>query len=275
MPCAMRSTLRVRVRAGSSRSATRKPLRPIALARLEAERRPEPAAGLQPDRHGAAHQSRPRALSPRRRSRRRCAAMRGAVALEFDLADGKRGERDDHLRGLLCELTGAEDATVVNNNAAAVLLVLNTLAQGPRGDRLARRADRDRRRLPHAGHHDARRRQARRGRHHQPHASARTMSRRDRPEDRADPQGAHLELPHRGLHRGGSGARACRARAASTACRSSTISAPARSSISRASASRTSRRCARRSPRAPTSSPSPATSCSAGRRPASSSAARI
>ncbi|MDH3700402.1 MAG: L-seryl-tRNA(Sec) selenium transferase [Alphaproteobacteria bacterium] len=69
-----------------------------------------------------------RAALPRQALDAVVAVSSGASNLEYDLDQGRRGDRDSHLEALLCRLTGAEAATVVNNNAAAVLLVLNALA---------------------------------------------------------------------------------------------------------------------------------------------------
>ncbi len=67
-------------------------------------------------------------------SERAAAAMRdvavAAAPVELDVASGTRGKRAEIVRSLLCELTGAESATVVNNCAAALLIALGTLARG-------------------------------------------------------------------------------------------------------------------------------------------------
>ncbi len=71
-----------------------------------------------------------RAPIMREQAERLADIVAGYSNLEYNLKEGRRGERYSHFEELLCRITGAEAAMVVNNNAAAVLLILSTLARG-------------------------------------------------------------------------------------------------------------------------------------------------
>ena len=104
---------------------------PALVAAIDAARVADARLDLQPMYNltgTVLHTNLGRALLPEAAVRAVARAMTSPVDLEFDIRRGRRGDRDARVQALLCELTGAEAATVVNNNAAAVLLLLNSLA---------------------------------------------------------------------------------------------------------------------------------------------------
>ena len=248
-PAALRERLALGRASRRSRSAKRSTRSSCgAEARLRAAMRPSLVARDQRHRRHRPHQPRPRAAlggGARARARRSPAATPTSNTTS---TRGARGRRDAHADKLLARLTGAEAAVVVNNNAAATLLMLAALAARTRGDHLARRAGRDRRRLPRARRDGAVGRDPARGRHDQPHARRR-LRRGDQRPDRADPARPPVELhgssASPSVPRSASSSRS----AAASTCRSSRISAAAGSDgpsaigcPSRCATSRSSRR---------------------------------
>ena len=126
-------------------------------------------------------------------------AAAGYSDLELDLETGRRGSRQAHVQRLLCQLTGADAALVVNNNASALLIGLSAVAPGREVIVSRGRGHRDRRRVPRPGRDAAERRDAGRGGHDEPDLCARLRG-GDHREHRGHPVGARQQLQGHGVH---------------------------------------------------------------------------
>jgi L-seryl-tRNA(Ser) seleniumtransferase len=115
----------------AGRDADTQPAAVVALARSILERSAEPSLRRVVNATGVVlHTNLGRAPLSRRACQRVADVISGYSTLEYDLASGERGSRYSHVAARLATLAGAEDALIVNNNAAAVLLVLSALAGG-------------------------------------------------------------------------------------------------------------------------------------------------
>ena len=123
--------LRAQLRSGTLSAAHTAPAAIAAQVQQALERRHAPRLKPVFNLTGTVlHTNLGRALLPQEVVERVAQAMTSPMNLEYDLEDGGRGDRDDLVTDLICQLTGAEAATIVNNNAAAVLLTLGALAAG-------------------------------------------------------------------------------------------------------------------------------------------------
>src|SRR5262245_20326282 len=125
----MRAEIRSAIATGSSSTVDPDTLAARLEARIAADSRPALARVVNAT-GTILHTNLGRALLPAPVVEAIAAAAMHPLNLEYDLERGERGRREDVVARLLGELTGAEAATAVNNNAAAVLLCLNTFAVG-------------------------------------------------------------------------------------------------------------------------------------------------